>query len=358
VLTLLGLICNILAYVVVAIYTPWLIEAAPRWTYIVSAILIFTYQVLDNVDGKQARRTRSSSPLGELFDHGCDALSVVLFALIGGSTLRIGGDATLWLAIAGFIPFYLAHWEEYHTGSLVLGQFNGPTEAQLVIIAVLLVTGIVGPWLWAVPLGHSGLAVGFIPFILTVSAASFTVIQNILKVVRRRETEVPIALFQLLPITAFVILSIIWILSTPSALSGWQFHFAMNTLGVIFAYLVSRLIVNRICREPVKLFHLIIFPLGIVSLMGLINVFAKKQIVDMFVLMAVLFTIASALYLYFAVSVVIQLATHLNIRVFKIPYPPPPPQAPSTAVSDAVMTDQADARANETAGLLRGDQLA
>ena len=26
----------------------------------------------------QARRTRSSSPLGQLFDHGCDALSVHL----------------------------------------------------------------------------------------------------------------------------------------------------------------------------------------------------------------------------------------------------------------------------------------
>lgn len=33
------------------------------------------YQTLDSIDGKQARRTNSSSPLGELFDHGCDAVS-------------------------------------------------------------------------------------------------------------------------------------------------------------------------------------------------------------------------------------------------------------------------------------------
>lgn len=30
---------------------------------------------MDAIDGKQARRTNSSSPLGELFDHGCDSLS-------------------------------------------------------------------------------------------------------------------------------------------------------------------------------------------------------------------------------------------------------------------------------------------
>jgi len=33
------------------------------------------YQSLDAIDGKQARRTGTSNPLGELFDHGCDSIS-------------------------------------------------------------------------------------------------------------------------------------------------------------------------------------------------------------------------------------------------------------------------------------------
>lgn len=49
-----------------------------------------------------------------------------MFALIGGCTLRTS-YTTFWLALAGFAPFYLAHWEEYHTGSLILGKFNGIT---------------------------------------------------------------------------------------------------------------------------------------------------------------------------------------------------------------------------------------
>jgi choline/ethanolamine phosphotransferase len=47
----------------------------PPWTMILFAFGLFIYQTLDACDGKQARRTQSSSPLGELFDHGCDSLS-------------------------------------------------------------------------------------------------------------------------------------------------------------------------------------------------------------------------------------------------------------------------------------------
>lgn len=33
---------------------------------------------MDAIDGKQARRTNSTSPLGELFDHGCDSLNIIV----------------------------------------------------------------------------------------------------------------------------------------------------------------------------------------------------------------------------------------------------------------------------------------
>ena len=38
-------------------------------------------QTLDAIDGKQARRTDTQSPLGELFDHGCDSLSTIFVSL-------------------------------------------------------------------------------------------------------------------------------------------------------------------------------------------------------------------------------------------------------------------------------------
>ena len=48
---------------------------APAWAHILAAAGVFIYQTLDSIDGKQARRTNTASPLGELFDHGCDAVS-------------------------------------------------------------------------------------------------------------------------------------------------------------------------------------------------------------------------------------------------------------------------------------------
>jgi phosphatidylglycerophosphate synthase len=42
----------------------------PSVVWIAVALLLFLSHTLDGIDGKQARRTGSSTPLGELFDHG------------------------------------------------------------------------------------------------------------------------------------------------------------------------------------------------------------------------------------------------------------------------------------------------
>jgi ethanolaminephosphotransferase len=51
---------------------------------------VVLYTWLDCLDGKQARRTGTSSPLGQLFDHGCDALSVNLLLGNIACSLSIG----------------------------------------------------------------------------------------------------------------------------------------------------------------------------------------------------------------------------------------------------------------------------
>ena len=49
---------------------------------IYNASVIMLYQLLDNLDGKQARRTGSSTALGFLFDHGCDVCTVTLSSIV------------------------------------------------------------------------------------------------------------------------------------------------------------------------------------------------------------------------------------------------------------------------------------
>ena len=46
------------------------------------AFALWIYSTLDNIDGKQSRRTNSSSPLGELFDHSIDSLNCCLGVII------------------------------------------------------------------------------------------------------------------------------------------------------------------------------------------------------------------------------------------------------------------------------------
>lgn len=79
----------------------------------------------DGIDGKQARRTGSSGPLGELFDHGLDSYAaalvpICLYSCFGRydhsiSTWRM--FLVLWNIL---VSFYLSHWEKYITGVLFL----------------------------------------------------------------------------------------------------------------------------------------------------------------------------------------------------------------------------------------------
>ena len=120
-------------------------EDPPRWIYFSYALGIWLYSTFDNVDGRQARRTKSSSPLGELFDHGCDALNTVFSSILQVGALGAGhSKATVLLVIIETFGFYLSTQEEYHTGTLYLGYVNGPTEGIVLAIFVFTISGIYG----------------------------------------------------------------------------------------------------------------------------------------------------------------------------------------------------------------------
>ena len=59
----------------------------PSYACYFCAFCYFFYIILDNTDGKQARRTKSSSPLGMLIDHGTDACTTFFISMGLGSIL-------------------------------------------------------------------------------------------------------------------------------------------------------------------------------------------------------------------------------------------------------------------------------
>jgi len=126
-------------------YNPGLDQDCPPWVYASWSLGLFLYQTFDAVDGTQARRTRQSGPLGELFDHGVDALNTSLEVLIFAASQNMGmGWKTVLTLFASLLTFYVQTWEEYHTHTLTLGLISGPVEGILILVTVYAFTAIKG----------------------------------------------------------------------------------------------------------------------------------------------------------------------------------------------------------------------
>eukprot|EP00439_Symbiodinium_sp_Y106_P045815 s4430_g5.t2 len=74
-ITFIGFAPLVLVYILSWFICPFCDEAPPRWLALSYVGALYFYQTMDAVDGKQARRTGSSTPLGHLVDHGCDCLT-------------------------------------------------------------------------------------------------------------------------------------------------------------------------------------------------------------------------------------------------------------------------------------------
>jgi len=140
-ITIVGLAVNIVTSLVLVLYCPTATEVAPWWTTFSCALGLFIYQTLDAIDGKQARRTKTSSPLGELFDHGCDSLSTVFVSIASCCAVRLGlyPGWMLFQCLCASTLFYCAHWQTYVSGTLTFGTID-VTEGQIVVMAVMLLS--------------------------------------------------------------------------------------------------------------------------------------------------------------------------------------------------------------------------
>eukprot|EP00922_Rhytidocystis_sp_ex-Travisia-forbesii_P070565 GHVS01105393.1.p1 GENE.GHVS01105393.1~~GHVS01105393.1.p1 ORF type:complete len:404 (+),score=35.86 GHVS01105393.1:19-1230(+) len=155
VLTLLGFFAAIFSFTLLLFYSPTLAEPAPTWLYLTIAMLIFVYQTLDALDGKQARRTGTSSPLGQLFDHGCDVMAVTAISMttIGITCSGVGLLQYLAMVISTQIHQFIYMWWEYHFH--IFYSATGPigvTEAQMGMIFCCIGAAVFGPELYSINL--------------------------------------------------------------------------------------------------------------------------------------------------------------------------------------------------------------
>ncbi|KAL1922774.1 uncharacterized protein VTP21DRAFT_9150 [Calcarisporiella thermophila] len=333
-ITLLGLCAIIINLLTLYYYSPDSKESCPSWVYFSFAIGLFIYQSFDAIDGKQARRTGTSGPLGELFDHGCDALNTTLEGLICIHSLNIQGT---WWAITSLLlstcNFYLTTWEEYYTGTLYLSVFSGPVEGIVMIICIHTCTGLYGrafwendlnallglsnPWLPRLQLNHALLLFGAIGVIFNVVAA----IKNVLKS-RRHPDLSHFARFKgLIPFAFLAVVVVVWLNASPSILQDHFLPFALY-YGLTLGYMVGAMILAYLMMAPFPLNNVLIWPLvagatnaNLPYLLSVKPLFAgRAELVYLYTCLIAGFV----LYFHFAISVINEICAFCDINCLTV----------------------------------------
>lgn len=107
------------------------------------------YYILDCLDGKQARRTGNSTPLGMIMDHGCDIFTTIITAFTLTKLLILGNDNFYsYLVFCTLLSgFYILTFEEFKVGELHFPWFSGADEGNLIVAFLGIFLGVSGPGL-------------------------------------------------------------------------------------------------------------------------------------------------------------------------------------------------------------------
>ncbi|XP_045492736.1 cholinephosphotransferase 1 isoform X3 [Colias croceus] len=350
-ITILGLIINIVTTLILVWYSPDARQDPPRWACAVCALGVFVYQSLDAIDGKQARRTGSQSPLGELFDHGCDSISTVFIALGACIAVKLGEYPT-WMFFQCFCAmtlFYCAHWQAYVTGTLKMGRID-VTEAQYAIILIHLISATLGPEAWAYQVGSlearyslggaalagAALALGS----LGAAIAAGGVGKNG-STVAGTSILSPVIPFSFVVVPAFIIFQ-------KSESHVYENHPALYILafGMVAAKVTNRLVVAHMTKSEMEYYDW--------SMLGpamlFLNQYFNNALPEYYVLWLCTVWVCIELVRYCG-QICLEICEHLHIQLFRISAPRAKPAAAN------VTSDSEKSESEDTAPLINNNSI-
>ena len=159
-ITLFSLMCNIIAFIVALTDGGFdFSQELKRSTCFVIAITQLFYQILDNIDGKQARRTGNSTPFGMLMDHGCDTFTLIFTSYNMSRLLLVGNEGFFSYSVffGLILGFFMMTYEDYKIGEMNFPMINGADEGNFAVFIVGFCCGILGQnWVLYVPISKFG----------------------------------------------------------------------------------------------------------------------------------------------------------------------------------------------------------
>ncbi|KAL1958056.1 hypothetical protein VTO42DRAFT_5268 [Malbranchea cinnamomea] len=332
--TLLGFVFIVGNVVLLEIYVPDLLGPAPSWVYYSFAIGMWMYSTMDNVDGKQARRTGTSSPLGELFDHGIDSLNCTLASLLEAAALAQGSTKLgAFTALMPCLAMYFSTWETYHTHTLYLGYLNGPTEGLLIGTLLLAAAGFYGPEIYSRPvtelLGHPEIFgdSSFNDLWVIILFGSFVVahlpacVYNVIRARQRKGLPVLPVFSEWAQIILFSFSCVFWLYSPYSTLlSENRLVLFSVTMSFVFGRMTTKIILAHLTRQPFPYYTVLVLPLVGGAFLGNLPRFGLPMVspgVELWYLRSYL-AFAFVGYMHWALFVINRITTFLDINCLTI----------------------------------------
>ncbi|XP_067623913.1 ethanolaminephosphotransferase 1 isoform X2 [Eurosta solidaginis] len=335
-ITFIGFLLTVVNFILIAYYD-WDFQGAnmaehtvPRWVWSMAAINILLYYNLDGMDGKQARRTGTSSPLGELFDHGLDSYSAVLipiymFSLFGTDELPpIHMFFVIWNVL---LNFYLTHVEKYNTGVMFLPW--GYDFTMWGVTFVLFLTTLVGPQIWhARPFLNLRMAT-FFEIVLggsPIVSSHPVIIKNIYLSYKNKTGKMRPFMEAARPLFPFLWLFAIttfWCFFSRNNIIDLSPRILFVLFGTLFSNIACRLIVAQMSDTRCDGFNLLMWPL--LASVGACCFPWYKQLVgadisadmECWIVQALTIFVTVA-HLHYGQGVVCEMCDHFGIRCFKI----------------------------------------
>lgn len=299
----------------------------PSWVFYFASFALLMFQTFDGIDGKHARRCKTSSPLGQLFDHGCDSFSVVFLLISISHTVQLEKIYVLKLFGCCQLLIYVVNWSERHLETLTtqVGNF-GVTEVQFIVAAIMAITGYYGQAMWHlsiydlvivglrdyIPQQHRdynlvNFIVGF--FFWVILGGALVMFYSTMKKVNDRRQ----ALKDMLPIGVLLLVEVIW---TSHVFFDNQLSLIMIVFGCQYSLLCIKLILSTTLKIPHPFHHPELILHLVCALLHLPMLALPPVYLQVFALFVCLSTFLYVVL--FILDIVDQLTTILDIECFSV----------------------------------------
>jgi len=268
------------------------------------------------------------------YSHGIDSLNCTLASLLETAAMGFGASTLgAYTAIIPCLAMYFSTWETFHTHTLYLGYFNGPTEGLLIAISIMIASGIWGPGIWSRPItdlinipalfGNNSVKDIWIPILLVGFFLGHLpgCVWNVYSARKKQGLPFTPVLKEWVPMIVFTLSNMAWLFSPYSTLlSGNHLVLFCTTISFVFGRMTTMIILAHLLKQPFPFWTILQAPLVIGAVLVNLPYIGLPQLGASLELwyLRLYFLFALVVYSHWAVLVINRITTFLGINCLTI----------------------------------------